>query len=128
MSRIAPLMASLIALSVVTLASPAAADDPYLGADGYVRDDAAGGDAVIVDPQTSVEREVVDADGNTYIVIEADEGTEQEVNGETVIVVTEPEPTAASEEAPPEPQTVVVERPAPPYDGAIWVDGYWTNT
>ncbi|MGB5809201.1 MAG: hypothetical protein WBG86_01650, partial [Polyangiales bacterium] len=84
--------------------------DSYSGSDGYVRDT----------------NEVLGTDDpGTYVVIDESEGTVEEIEGEQVIVVQEPEPAAASNLAPPDPQTVVVEQPAPPYDGAIWVDGYW---
>ena len=49
----------------------------------------------------------VSADAPNYIVIEVDDGASQKVDGETVIVVQEPEPTAATEQAPPAPLAVV---------------------
>jgi hypothetical protein len=64
-------------------------------------------------------------DPTTYVVIEAEEGKSEQVDGETVIVVEEPEPIAATEHAPPPPQTVEVEHPVTTCPGGIWVDGYW---
>ena len=45
-------------------------------------------------------------DPTTYVVIEAEDGATERVDGETVIVVQEPEPLAATAEAPPPHQTV----------------------
>jgi hypothetical protein len=64
-------------------------------------------------------------DPTTYVVIETEEGATEQVDGETVIVVQEPEPIAATEHAPPPPQTVEVEQPVTACPGGIWVDGYW---
>jgi hypothetical protein len=49
----------------------------------------------------------------TYVVVEAEEGTTEQVDGETVIVVQEPAPTAATLQAPPPPKTVVVAEQIP---------------
>ena len=62
----------------------------------------------------------------SYVVIEVQEGAPQEVEGETVIVVQEPEPIAASEVAPPPPRVVAVDKPVVRCSDGIWVDGYWT--
>jgi hypothetical protein len=61
----------------------------------------------------------------TYVVVEAEEGTTEQVDGETVIVVQEPAPTAATLQAPPPPKTVVVAEQIPACPSGIWVDGYW---
>jgi hypothetical protein len=112
--------AAMSALSAATVAAiPAAADHDGYGTqttyelevshDGYVRE---GQDGEVADP-------------TTYVVIEAESGTTQQVDGETVIVVQEPEPTAATEAAPPPSPTVVVEQPLILCPEGIWVDAYW---
>ena len=61
----------------------------------------------------------------TYVVVESEEGTTEQVDGETVIVVQEPIPTAATLQAPPPPKAVVVAEQIPACPSGIWVDGYW---
>ena len=116
----------LTALLVLSLAAatavPAAAD--YDGPDGY-------GTTITNELDVSYDGYVREGqssgtyDPTTYVVIEAENGTTEQVDGETVIVVQEPEPVAATKQAPPPPQTVVVEQPVVRCPGAIWVDGYW---
>lgn len=65
------------------------------------------------------------ADFTNYVIIEADDGSTEQIEGETVIVVQEPAPLAATAEAPPAPKTVVVEPRVVSCPGGIWVDGYW---
>ncbi|MBW1757705.1 MAG: hypothetical protein JRJ80_16250 [Deltaproteobacteria bacterium] len=60
-----------------------------------------------------------------YVIVESDEGTTEEIDGETVIVVQEPKPIAATKQAPPPPKIVVVEQQIPICPSGIWVDGYW---
>jgi len=98
----------VLSLSVpLGIAIPASAD--FGGPDGYVRE---GQKSEAPDPAS-------------YAVIEAKDGQIEQVDGETVVVVREPQPIAATEQAPPAPRTVVVEQPAVRCPGAIWVDGYW---
>ncbi len=67
------------------------------------------------------------ADPTQYVVIEAESGTTEQVDGETVIVVQEPQPVAATTEPPPAPKNVIiVEQPEVRCPGGIWVDGYWS--
>jgi len=116
----------LTALFVLSLAAatavPAAAD--YDGPNGY-------GTTTVNELDVSHDGYVREGQSNgtsdptTYVVIEAEDGTTEQVDGETVIVVQEPEPVAATKQAPPPPQTVVVEQPVALCPGAIWVDGYW---
>lgn len=116
-------LTAMCALSISALASvPAAAD--YDGPDGYgthatdqleVSYDGYG--------REGQERQAVDP--TTYVVIEAESGATETIEGETVIVVQEPEPTAATEHAPPPPRTVVIERSVASCSEGIWVDGYW---
>jgi len=114
---------SLFALAAaVALTAPAAAD--YDGADGYGKPTGDGFD-VSHDGYQREGQPGATPDATTYVVIEADDGTTEVVDGETVIVVQEPEPLAATEQAPPAPQTVVVVQPEVQCPGAIWVDGYW---
>jgi len=70
----------------------------------------------------------IDAAAETpdYVVIEIEEGVAEEVDGETVIVVQEPEPIAATDVAPPPPRAVAVEQPFGRCPDGIWVDGYWS--
>jgi hypothetical protein len=114
---------SLFALGAAfAVTAPAAAD--HQGADGYVGSTGYGFDV----PHDGYQREGqtgATPDATTYVVIEAEGGTTEVVDGETVIVVQEPEPLAATEQAPPAPQTVVVVQPEVQCPGAIWVDGYW---
>ncbi|MFZ1866841.1 MAG: hypothetical protein WAU39_21645, partial [Polyangiales bacterium] len=112
--------ASVASLLSLVMSVPAAAD--YAGADGY--DHGAGVDG----SSDGYERgsDAVDADDLTnYVIIDAENGTTEQVDGETVIVVQEPEPIAATTEAPPPPRTVVVEQPTTLCPNGIWVDGYW---
>lgn len=111
-------MAVLASLLVVVASARAAAD--YGGPDGYGSSGTTSHDGYLRDDQG-----VEAADLTNYVIIEADDGTTEEVEGETVIVVQEPEPIAATSEAPPAPRTVVVEQPAFLCPGGIWVDGYW---
>jgi len=111
-------VASLLAAMV---SARAAAD--YGGPDGYGnvgRSEAPSHDGYARDDQV-----VEAADLTNYVIIEAEEGSTEEVDGETIIVVQEPEPIAATSEAPPPSRTVVVEQPAALCAGGIWVDGYW---
>jgi hypothetical protein len=49
------------------------------------------------------------------------------INAQRFVVTQEPLPTAKVAEAPPEPQTTAVDRPAPPHAGAIWVAAHWIH-
>ena len=114
---------SLFALGAAfAVTAPAAADQP--GSNGYGGSTGYGFDV----PHDGYRREgqtSATPDATTYVVIEAEGGTTEVVDGETVIVVQEPEPLAATEQAPPAPKTVVVVQPEVQCPGAIWVDGYW---
>ena len=117
----------LTALFVLSLAAatavPAAAD--YDGPNGY-------GTTTVNELDVSHDGYVREGhvgetdDPATYVVIEAESGTSEQVDGETVIVVQEPEPIAATEAAPPPLPTVVVEQPVALCPEGIWVDGYWS--
>ena len=117
-------LTAMFALLVATVAAvPAQAD--YDGADGY-------GTAPTYQLDVSHDGYVREGhvgqtdDPATYVVIETESGTTEQVDGETVIVVQEPEPIAATEAAPPAPRTVVVEQPVALCPEGIWVDGYWS--
>ncbi|MGB5348453.1 MAG: hypothetical protein WBN10_02555, partial [Polyangiales bacterium] len=113
----------LVALgAAVALTAPAAAD--YDGADGY-GGPTGGGFDVSHDGYQRDGQTAAAPEATSYVVIETEDGTTEVVDGETVIVVQEPEPLAATEQAPPAPQTVVVVQPEVQCPGAIWVDGYW---
>lgn len=110
-----------VACMGVAIALPAVAD--YEGPSGYgtaTQELDVSHDGYAREEETSEK-----PDATTYVVIEAADGKTEEVDGETVIVVQEPEPIAATEEAPPAPKTPPVEQPAARCPGAIWVDGYW---
>ncbi len=116
-------LTAMFALSVATVAAiPVAAD--YEGPDGYGRAAAheldVSHDGYVREGQRSEA-----ADPTTYVIIEAESGTTEEVDGETVIVVQEPEPVAATEAAPPPLRVDVVEQPVVRCSEGIWVDGYW---
>ena len=103
---------------------PVGGSADYEGPDGY------GGDAThqhdVSHDGYAQEGQTTEApDPTTYVVIEAEEGKSEQVDGQTVIVVQEPEPIAATEHAPPPPQTVEVEQPVTTCPAGIWVDGYW---
>lgn len=131
MSLLARMLVLPVWIVVAMSALPAAAD--YEGPSGYgaVDDDHElevshdgypRGDAP---PNTEA---AGSADAPDYVVVEIEDGTPQEVDGETVIVVQEPEPVAATEEAPPSPRVVAVDEPAALCPEGIWVDGYWSYT
>ena len=117
-------LAAFFALLVVTaFAVPAAAD--YEGPDGYGRD----ADYELPVSHDGYAREgkaSETADPATYVVVESEEGRTEQVDGDTVIIVQEPEPIAATQQAPPSPRTVVAEQQIPACAGGIWVDGYWS--
>jgi len=108
--------------AAATLTAPAAAD--YEGADGYGGSTEPGFD-VSHDGYQREGQTSATPDNTAYVVIEAEDGTTEVVDGDTVIVVQEPEPVAATEQAPPAPKTIVVVQPEVQCPGAIWVDGYW---
>ncbi|MCZ6806490.1 MAG: hypothetical protein O7F08_06025, partial [Deltaproteobacteria bacterium] len=124
MPLLTPLLALAASLIVSAIAVPAGAE-PYDGSDGYAQETTPDIETVVGRDGYVRDDVTVEDDPTNYIVIEQEQGTTQQIDGDTVIVVEEPQPIAASEEAPPPPQTVVVEQPVAPYDGAIWVDGYW---
>jgi len=47
------------------------------------------------------------------------------IQAQRFVVTEEPLPAARVAEAPPEPQVDGLERPNPPQEGALWVDGHW---
>lgn len=114
--------AALIVTTAVAL--PAAAQ--YGPANGYGREATTHELDVSHDGYAREGQTSVTADPTTYVVIEAETGTTEQVDGETVIVVQEPQPVAATAEAPPVPKNVIiVEQPEVRCQGGIWVDGYW---
>jgi hypothetical protein len=116
-------LTAMCALSTAALASvPAAAD--YDGPDGYGTHTTDQFD-VSYDGYGREGQESPADDPTTYVVIEAESGATETIEGETVIVVQEPEPTAATEHAPPPPRTVVIEQSVASCSEGIWVDGYW---
>ncbi|MBW2380047.1 MAG: hypothetical protein JRG70_10940, partial [Deltaproteobacteria bacterium] len=116
-------LTAVFALSIATVAAiPAAAD--WEGPNGYGATTTYELD-VLHDGYVRDGQEGETAGPATYVVIEAEAGTAEQVDGETIIVVQEPEPTAATAAAPPPPRTVVVEQPVASCTGGIWVDGYW---
>lgn len=117
-------LAFFVLLGVTAFAVAASADE-YEGPDGY------GSAGTTYDLEVShdgyaQEGQVDAADvPTTYVVVESEEGTTEQVDGETVIVVQEPSPLAAMKEAPPPPKVVIAADQIPACAGAIWVDGYW---
>ena len=108
-------LARLAALSawIGATAFSVSATADYEGPSGYGPDDGTYELEVSHDGYPSgdlpadVEVEVATEDPS-YVVIEVDEGVTQEVEGETVIVVQEPEPVAATDVAPPAPGQVAL--------------------
>jgi hypothetical protein len=126
--RLAALPAWIAALS---FALPVAAD--YEGASGYGSSDTTTDELDVSHSgypsagQTPGSKAADAATAPNYVVIEVEDGVSQQVDGETVIVVQEPEPVAASDQAPPPPREVPIAQPTARCPaGAIWVDGYWT--
>ncbi|MBW2404436.1 MAG: hypothetical protein JRF42_11685 [Deltaproteobacteria bacterium] len=114
-------LTAVCAMSVATIATvPAGAD--YQGLDGYCP---TYGFETSHDGYPRAGQESEAAGATTYVIIEAESGTSQQIDGETVIVVQEPTPTAATAAAPPPPQTVVVEQSVVRCVEGIWVDPYW---
>ena len=98
MDSLARLVAFFALGAAVALTAPAAAD--YEGADGYATPTGSGFD-VSHDGYQRAGQTGATPDPTTYVVIEAEGGTTEVVDGETVNVVQEPEPLAATEQAPP---------------------------
>lgn len=80
---------------------------------------------VAYDGYGGVGRPVETAEPPTYPVVEADTGTTTEYEGETILVVKEPDPVAATSEAPPPPRVVATDAPVIECPSGVWVDGYW---
>lgn len=114
----------LVASSWMSLASSAEADE-YEGPSGYevgepnyqldVAHDGYGGVGSALEP----------GEPPTYAVVEAEAGTSTEVEGETIIVVKEPEPVAATTQAPPAPMVAPSDEQVRDCASGVWVHGYW---
>jgi hypothetical protein len=116
---------AFFALSIVTAFAAAAAADTE-GADGYGTTGTTYELEVSHDGYYAQEGEASQTDApTTYVIVESEEGTTEQVDGETVLVVQEPQPIAATQHAPPPPRTVVAEAQIPACPSGIWVDGYW---
>lgn len=117
---------TVFAALVVTTAAALPAAAQYGPADGYGQEAATHELEVSHDGYAREGQPSVTADPTTYVVIEAETGTTEQVDGETVIVVQEPQPVAATAQAPPVAKNVIiVEQPEVRCQGGIWVDGYW---
>lgn len=117
-----PIRHAVWALSLLTAAFSAPVSADYAGADGYGHPAQA---TVEGNPDGYTYDTSADEtdDLTNYVIVETEDGETEEVDGQTVIVVQEPEPLAVTAEAPPAPKTVVV-APTVCANG-IWVDGYW---
>ena len=112
------------ALVIVTAALPAAAQ--YGAANGYGQEATGYELGVSHDGYAREAKTGATDDPTTYVVIESESGTSEQIDGQTVIVVQEPQPVAATAEPPPAPKNVIiVEQPELRCQGGIWVDGYW---
>lgn len=119
-------LAAILALCGATsVAIPAAAD--YDGPDGY-GNRADCGLEVSHDGYVREGQESTPDETTTYVIIETESGTPEQLDGETVIVVQEPEPTAATEAAPPAPRVVAVDERTVVCPEGIWVEAYWGYT
>jgi hypothetical protein len=111
-------------MAVAAAATPASAEHIDIvgyAAEGYGHDVSHTGYPGGASSETSAE---VDTGSTNYIVIEVEDGTPTEVEGQTVIVVQEPEPVAATDKAPP-PVPRAVDGAQPVCPNGIWVDGHW---
>ena len=109
---------------VTAFAVPASADD-YEGPDGY-KDTGVTYDVDVSHDGYLREGQATETEAPTaYVVVESEEATTEQVDGETVIVVQEPQPVVATRQAPPPPKVVVSGEQIPVCAGGIWVDGYW---
>jgi hypothetical protein len=61
----------------------------------------------------------------TYVVVEMEAGTATEYEGEPILVVKEPDPVAATSEAPPPPRVVPSDEVVLECPSGVWVNGYW---
>ena len=117
--------AALLAVSTVTAFAVTASADDYEGPDGY-KDTGVTYDVDVSHDGYLREGQATETEApTTYVVVESEEGTTEQVDGETVIVVQEPQPVAATRQAPPPPKVVVSGEQIPVCAGGIWVDGYW---
>ena len=116
--------------AVVTFSFPVAAD--YGGPSGYGASETTYEIEVSHTGYPNGDREAGSeapeaGDAPSYIVLEVQDGVTEEVDGETVIVVQEPDPVAATEVAPPPPRTAPADQPSVSCpSGGIWVNGYWS--
>lgn len=112
-------------MAVAILAAPAGADDAATGyeASGYEIDVSHTG---YPGGASNGNEATLEVTSPNYVVIEVEDGTPEDVGGQTVIVVQEPDPVAATEEAPPPvPKTVDVAQPTVQCASGIWVEGHW---
>ena len=72
-----------------------------------------------------VGRAVETAEPANYMIVEAESGTATEYEGEPIIVVKEPDPVAATSEAPPSPRVVPSDEVVIECPSGVWVHGYW---
>jgi hypothetical protein len=108
----------------LSAASLAAADD-YQGPSGYETSEPDYQLDVAHDGYGGVGRASDSAEPSTYVVVEAETGTTTEVEGETVIVVQEPEPVAATTQSPPPPRVAPSDEQVRGCPTGVWVHGYW---
>jgi hypothetical protein len=80
---------------------------------------------VVYDGYSRVARQLKTAEPRTYAVVETESGTKTEYEGEPIIVVKEPEPVAASSEAPPPPRVEPGDEKVRECASGVWVHGYW---
>jgi len=105
--------------------SVVAVADDYQGASGYGTSQPNYQFDVAHDGYGGVGRAMDSAEPPSYVVVEAEAGTTTEVEGETVVVVQEPEPVAATMQAPPPPRVAPSDEQVQDCPTGVWVHGYW---
>ncbi|MBW2509413.1 MAG: hypothetical protein JRE81_12330 [Deltaproteobacteria bacterium] len=110
----------------LTSASSATADD-YQEPTGYETSEPSYQLDVAHDGYGGAGRPMDSVEPRAYPVLEAaaEAGTTVEVEGESVLVVTEPSPLAATKQAPPAPKVAPSDEQAKDCPAGVWVHGYW---
>ena len=113
-----------LGLGCLGLASGAAAD-VYEGVSGYRASEPSYEHEVAHDGYGGAGHESDSVEPQPYVVVEAEMGAAEQVEGETILVVQEPEPVAATTRAPPPPRVAPSEQQVVSCPSGVWVDGYW---
>jgi hypothetical protein len=115
----------LCVLSACLISGSSAGADDYSGPSGYGTSSPNYQFDVAHDGYGGVGHPLESAEPATYRVLEVDAGTSTEIEGETVVVMQEPDPIAATTQAPPPPRVAPSDQQAVVCPNGVWVDGYW---